>query len=115
MINPSTRYINVDNDIFNTTYTMNDSENMIVVKGEDISPLDIQNWRFSFLLNNYKHDNRLSIKDITIDSDVDSSIVCKALKGSIFNEKLWKWYLEKTIKPIEDIKFILTGEVEDEI
>lgn len=82
------------------------------VSGEDISPIDVQNWRFGVLLRKYRKENGLTMKDLADRIGIDNAMISRIENQNIFNEKVYKYYLANTDTPIEDLQFILTGMVD---
>ena len=107
------RYIDTDSIYFDKKYIICDKSVKRMFEVGDFPPLKIQNWRFGFMLGEYRRENEISMKDISEKSGVDISIISKVENGKTFSEKLFKYYLSDcTETPIDDITFILTGDTE---
>lgn len=107
------RYIDVETDCFDKKYLICNKEVNRMFEVDEFPPLEIQNWRFGFLLGSYRRENNISMKDISEKSGVDISIISKVENGKTFSEKLFQYYLSNCSNtPFDDITFIMTGDMD---
>ena len=58
------RYIDTDSIYFDKKYIICDKSVKRMFEVGDFPPLKIQNWRFGFMLGEYRRENEISMKDI---------------------------------------------------